>query len=88
MYHFLVLLLGRIVTVSAKVSEEVKKKAEELGINISALVRRALEDEIRRRELQGALRRLRDEVEGCPELPEGTVVEVIRRVRGGRALVC
>jgi len=35
--------MGRLVTISVKVSEDVKKRAEELGINISKVLREALE---------------------------------------------
>ena len=73
--------MGKLTTVSARVSEEVKRKAERLGINISALVRRALEDEIRRIELRKAVESLKEEVEGAPELPKGTVVKIIRDMR-------
>lgn len=78
--------MGKLVTVSAKVSEELKKKADELRINISALVRRALEDEIRRMELQNIIETLKEEVKTAPELPEGTIVRIIRDMREGRTL--
>lgn len=78
--------MGKLITVSAKVSEELKRRAEELGINISALVRRALEDEIRRIELQSVLEGLKGEVKGA-ELPEGTIVRIIRDMREGRTFV-
>ena len=79
--------MGKLITVSAKVSEELKKRAEELGINISALVRKALEAEIKKIELQSALKNLREEIERSPSLPEGTVVRIIRETREGRKLV-
>lgn len=79
--------MGKLITVSAKVSEELKRRAEELGINISALVRRALEDEIRRIELQSVLEGLKGEVKGAPEFPEGTIVRIIRDMREGRTFV-
>jgi len=41
--------MGKYVTVSAKVPEEFKKRLRELNVNISQLVRNALEDEIKRR---------------------------------------
>jgi len=75
------------VTISAKVSKELKKRADELAINISALVRRALEDEIKKTELRRALETLEDEIETSPELSEGTVVKIIRNMREGRAIV-
>ncbi|MCD6530291.1 type II toxin-antitoxin system CcdA family antitoxin [Candidatus Bathyarchaeota archaeon] len=79
--------MGKLITVSAKVSEELKKRAEELGINISALVRKALEAEIKKIELQSALKNLREEIERSPSLPEGIVVRIIRETREGRKLV-
>lgn len=81
------ILMGKLTTVSAKVDEELKRRADELGINISALVRRALEDEIKRIELQSVLKTLKEEVEMAPELPEGTIVRMIRDMREGRAFV-
>lgn len=80
----MVLPMGRLVVVSAKVDEGLKRRAEQLGINISALVRRALEEEVRRAELQDLLKKLTEEVEKCPALPEGTVVGIIREMREGR----
>ena len=79
--------MGKLMTVSAKVSEELKRRADELGINISALVRRALEDEVKRVELQSVLETLKEEVKTAPKLPEGTIVRIIRDMREGRAFV-
>jgi len=79
--------MSKLITVSAKVSEELKRRADKLGISISALVRTALEEEIKRIELQGALETLKEEVKTAPELPEGTIVKIIRDKREGRALV-
>ncbi|MEM3437165.1 MAG: type II toxin-antitoxin system CcdA family antitoxin [Nitrososphaerales archaeon] len=81
------ILMSKLITVSAKVSEELKRKADELGINISALVRRALEDEIKRIELQSVIKNLKDEVKKAPELPEGTIVRIIRDMREGHKVV-
>ncbi|MEM0011025.1 MAG: ribbon-helix-helix protein, CopG family [Candidatus Geothermarchaeota archaeon] len=38
------------VTVSAKVPRELREKAAKLGINVNQLIRKALEEEVRRRE--------------------------------------
>ncbi|MEM2122814.1 MAG: type II toxin-antitoxin system CcdA family antitoxin [Candidatus Bathyarchaeia archaeon] len=78
--------MSKLITVSAKISEGLKRKADELGINISALVRRALENEVKRVELQSVLKNLKEEVEKASELPEGTVVGIIRDMREGRAV--
>lgn len=79
--------MGKLMTVSAKVSEELKRRADELGINISALVRRTLKDEIKRMELQRVLETLKEEVKTTPELPEGTIVRIIRNMREGSTFV-
>jgi len=47
----------------------------------------ALEAEIKKIELQSALKNLREEIERSPSLPEGTVVRIIRETREGRKLV-
>ena len=79
--------MGKLITVSAKVSEDLKRRAEELGINISALVRKALEVEIKKVELKRVLKNLREEVKRSPSLPEGTIVKMIREMREGQRLV-
>ena len=38
------------MTVSAKVPRELREKAAKLGINVNQLIRKALEEEVRRRE--------------------------------------
>ncbi len=73
--------MGRMVVVSARVEEELKRRAEELGINISAIVRRALEEEVRRREIERFIQQLRRRMEKGPEMPEGVICEVIREMR-------
>jgi len=79
--------MGKLITVSAKVSEELKRKADKLGINVSALVRRALEEEIKEKELQNAVENLKEEAKKNPKIPEGAVVKIIRDMREGHALV-
>ena len=77
--------MGKLITVSAKVDERLKKKAEALGINISALVRKALEEEVRRLEVEEIVEKLKSMVEKGPELPKGYVVKMIREMREGGA---
>ncbi|MEM3440565.1 MAG: type II toxin-antitoxin system CcdA family antitoxin [Candidatus Bathyarchaeia archaeon] len=86
-YYQLVIPMGKLVTISAKISKELKERADELAINISALVRRALEEEVKKRELRRALEGLEEGLRGAPELPEGAVVGIIRDMREGRAVV-
>jgi len=42
--------LSRLVTVSAKIPEKLRRRMYELGIEPSKVIRRALEEEVRRRE--------------------------------------
>ena len=76
--------LGKLVVVSAKVDEDLKRRAERLGINISAVVRKALEEEVKRAELDGLLQKLKEEIDKAPSLPEGAVADIIREMREGR----
>ncbi len=50
--------MSKYITVSTKVKRELREKAKELGINISEVLRKALEEEIRRRELEELRKRL------------------------------
>jgi hypothetical protein len=82
-YYNVVLRLGRLVTVSAKVDEKLRKRARRLGVNISEVVRKALEEEVRRAELKELVKVFAGEVDSSPRLPEGMVVEIIREMRRG-----
>ena len=44
--------MGSYVTVSTKVRRKLKEEAEKLGINISEVLRRALEDEVKKRRIE------------------------------------
>ncbi|MEM2089236.1 MAG: type II toxin-antitoxin system CcdA family antitoxin [Thermoproteota archaeon] len=50
--------MGRYITVSTKVRRELREEARRLGINVSRVLRRALEEEVRRRRRQRLLERL------------------------------
>jgi len=76
--------MGRYVTVSAKVPKELKKRLRELNINISQLVRGAIEEEVRRREEQ-ALRVLAGEVSQLlRKIPPTEITKVIHETREER----
>ncbi|MEM2928409.1 MAG: ribbon-helix-helix protein, CopG family [Nitrososphaerota archaeon] len=72
--------MGKLITISAKVDEELKKKAEKLGINISVLVRKALEEEIKKLELKNFINKL-EQIKKANKLPSGTIVKIIREMR-------
>jgi hypothetical protein len=50
-------VMGKTVTVSAKVPEELRKRMAELGIAPSEVIQKALEDAVRKRSLQQLLER-------------------------------
>jgi len=67
--------------VSARIPKELKEKAKVYGIDISEVLRRALEKEIRKRELKEIdelLNKLRRELHGI------TTEEIVRVIRESR----
>jgi len=44
--------MSRYVTVSAKVPRELREEAEKLGIRISEFLRKALEEEVKRKKIE------------------------------------
>jgi post-segregation antitoxin (ccd killing protein) len=76
--------MGNQVTVSAKIPRELKKKLNELGVNVSGLVRETLQSEVKRLERQ-KLRRLAEEAGTIlQKIPENEIVESIRASRDNR----
>jgi post-segregation antitoxin (ccd killing protein) len=73
--------MGSYVTVSVKVRREVIERARTLGIDVSGLLRRALEEEVERRELE----RLKQRLEGLKDVLEAIDIErVVRHIREDR----
>ena len=73
--------MGRYVTVSAKVKRELLEEARRLGINISELMRRALEEEVRRRRLVRLEERLRGKRDILAKIDVDEIVRLIREDR-------
>lgn len=73
--------LGRLVTVSAKIPEELKKKMDELKIRPSKIVREAIKEEIRRKEVEKLKEML---VEAEPVLMKLSVERVVKSIREDR----
>ena len=72
------------MTVSAKVPRELREKAAKFGINVNQLIRRALEEEVRRREREH-LKGMAQEVSLIlSKVPAEDIVRIVRedRVRG------
>jgi len=75
--------LGRYITVSTKVRRELLEEARRLGINVSELLRRALE-EVRRRRLMSLEKSLREMRRVLDKIDVGEVVDLIREDRETR----
>ena len=73
--------MGKSVTVSTKIPKELKEKIKELKIKPSRLLRKALEDEIRRREAE----KLAEEIDKLkPTLDKVSVEEIVKSIRENR----
>jgi len=73
--------MGRLVTVSAKIPEELKKRMDELNIKPSKIIRRTIEDEVKRREIEELKEMLK---EAKPILAKLSVERAIRSIREDR----
>ena len=76
--------MGRYVTASTKIRRELKEEAERLGINISEVLRRALEEEVKRRKLEMLKRRLEELSDVLEKVDLSRVVRSIREDREGK----
>ncbi|MBS7646023.1 hypothetical protein KEJ44_08325 [Candidatus Bathyarchaeota archaeon] len=74
--------MGSYVTVSAKVPRELREAMRALKLKPSEVIRKAIEEEVKRRRLEGLLRDL-EEVRMLLAKPEETV-KLIREMRDGR----
>jgi len=69
------------VTVSAKVPRELREEAEKLGIRVSEFLRRALEEEVRRRKIEV----LKEELNSISTILDKIDVDrVVRHIREDR----
>jgi len=76
--------MGDYVTVSTKVRRELKEEAERLGVKISEVLRRALEEEVRRRKLKELEEKLSEIGEALDKIDINRIVKSIREDREGR----
>ena len=76
--------MGDQVTVTAKIPPELKERLNRLGVNVSGLIREALELEVERLEKE-RLRRLAEEAgEILRKIPAEELVEAVRSGRETR----
>lgn len=84
MYYFSGDTLGNAVTISAKIPKELKEKLHRMGVNVSRLIRNALEEEVKRRE-EAQLREDASEVSQIlKNVPEEEIVKLVRETRDER----
>ncbi len=76
--------MGRYVTVSVKIPVEVKEKLEKLGIKPSDLLKRAIYEEIKRREIKEIEKELEELAGVLEKFSENFVVKSIREDRDSR----
>jgi len=76
--------MSNYVTVSAKVRREVKAEAERLGIRISEVLRKALEEEVRLRQLAELEGKISEVKEILDKLDTERIVKSIREDRESR----
>nr|HDO80774.1 hypothetical protein [Candidatus Bathyarchaeota archaeon] len=76
--------MGKYVTVSVKVPLEVKKRLEELGIKPSEVLRRAIEEELERRELEEIEKELGKLSSVLSKFSRDFIVESVREDRESR----
>ena len=73
--------MTKTVTVSTKIPQELKEKLKQLKIKPSKLLRKAIEDEIKRREAQ----KLKEEIEKLkPILDRISTDDIVRSIREDR----
>jgi hypothetical protein len=73
--------MGKLVTVSAKIPEELKQKMEELSIRPSEIIRKAIEEEVYLREVE-KIKEMLEEAE--PILAKLSVERAVRSIREDR----
>ncbi|AAY81373.1 type II toxin-antitoxin system CcdA family antitoxin [Sulfolobus acidocaldarius] len=76
--------MGNWATVSTKVRREVLEKARQYGINVSEVLRNALEEEVRRREEEELKRKLTIAAEELKKVSTEEVVDWIKEMRRKR----
>ncbi len=76
--------MGKQATVTAKIPPELKERLAKLGVNVSGMIREALEREVKRVEKE-RLRKLAEEAgEILQKIPAEELVQVVREGREAR----
>ncbi|MCC6013473.1 MAG: type II toxin-antitoxin system CcdA family antitoxin [Candidatus Verstraetearchaeota archaeon] len=76
--------MSKYITVSAKVRRELLDEARKLNINVSELIRNALENEVRRRKLLLLEEKLKNQKSILDKINIDDIVKIIREDRESR----
>ena len=72
------------VTISVRIPKELKEKIDRYGVRVSEVVRKALEEEVRRRELEEAAEAAEELGKLFSRIPDDEIVRSIREFRRAR----
>ena len=70
-----------MVTISTKVPEELKREAEELGINIFEFLRKALEEEVKKRKIELLKNKVKELNQTLSKIDINEVIQLVREDR-------
>ncbi|MGQ4891170.1 MAG: type II toxin-antitoxin system CcdA family antitoxin [Candidatus Njordarchaeia archaeon] len=76
--------MGNTTIVTSKVPKELKEKAKKLGINISKVLRRALEEEVRKREEELFKKSVNEAARILRNVDIDKIIKSVREDRGQR----
>ncbi len=71
-------------TISVRIPKELKEKIDKHGIRVSQVVRKALEEEVKRRELEEAAKAAEELGEMFSKIPEQEIVRLVKEYRRSR----
>lgn len=76
--------MSKYITVSAKIDTELKEKIARYNINVSKVIKKALEDEVRRREEEEIREMLKEASKILSKVGKENIVQFIRDGREER----
>jgi Mg/Co/Ni transporter MgtE len=74
----------RYVTISVKIPRELKELMDKYGIRPSAVIRRALEEEVKKRILEEAENKAKELINKVSHISDEEIARIIREDRDGR----
>jgi len=84
LYYILVVKIVRYETISVKIPSELKELMKRLGIKPSEVLRKAIEDEVRKRQVQKIKEEICEIKESLDKIPMEEIVRSIREDREQR----